>query len=424
MRQVTPLLVIAAFWPVLPWLVSRLQDGSDDPVGLLPLAVALGFLWRERQTLKQTSWGLTAALSLVLLQLALHSQLPPMIEAGLMMGALAATTGILRHMPGVCQLLALALPIVASLQFYAGYPMRVLTAGISCFCLNLCGCDVSRLGTTLIWQGNEIGVDPPCSGVHLLWTCLLVASVLAARGRWTWAHSLRGWLVAIIIAILGNGLRSTLLFPSESGMMPPVAGYHNGIGLLASAVTLAALLVLLRRPAQPLVSSSHLPPTLLSQRLALTLAGLCIVTAGWQTRHSSPTMAQPADVVWPSSFMGYVLEPLPLTQRELSFAEAFPGQLCRFRCGPGELILRQVNRATRMLHSSRDCLRAAGFSIRPRSSMTDAAGRIWSSCAAEKPGIRLHVMERIYPAANSQEGWTDVSAWFWSAACTWILREA
>jgi hypothetical protein len=118
---------------------------------------------------------------------------------------------------------------------------------------------------------------------------------------------------------------------------------------------------------------------------------------------------------WPSSFEGRPLRELPLTEREVRFAEGFPGRIGRFTDGEREVVLRWVEAPTRQLHPAEDCFRGLGYRVTPvtRVAATDAG---WHHFGAERDGVRLAVREHITAAAGGGEmRWTDASAWYWSA---------
>jgi hypothetical protein len=134
-------------------------------------------------------------------------------------------------------------------------------------------------------------------------------------------------------------------------------------------------------------------------------------------------------VVWPESFRGMPLEPMPLSVREEHFAAGFPGALGRFQCGEGEVIFRRVDRATRMLHSAEDCFKAAGFEMKRQSGQAEAGDGLWQVWKARRGEEReLVVCEQIRSASGDL--FTDVSAWYWRAlrhpeegpwtAVTWV----
>jgi hypothetical protein len=105
---------------------------------------------------------------------------------------------------------------------------------------------------------------------------------------------------------------------------------------------------------------------------------------------------------------------LPLGAVELRFAQDFPGRIARFTDGEREIVVRWVSQETRRLHPASDCFRGSGYSVEPQPLVIDNDGNRWGSFIASRSGEQLTVRERIY----DQEGhaWTDVSAWYWSAA--------
>lgn len=88
--------------------------------------------------------------------------------------------------------------------------------------------------------------------------------------------------------------------------------------------------------------------------------------------------APPAFPGWPNRWVQLV-EEIPLAD--------FPGRIGRFQTSDGPLLLRRIARPSRLLHSTADCLRAAGRSPVAREAIFDADGRCYE----------------------------DVSQWFWAA---------
>lgn len=121
-----------------------------------------------------------------------------------------------------------------------------------------------------------------------------------------------------------------------------------------------------------------------------------------------------ADLAWPTHWEGRSLAPLPLTGMERRFAGDFPGGLARFSDGTRELLFRRVARPTRKLHPSADCLRSAGYRIKPLPAERGPGGRTWSRLRADREGVSLAVSEIILDADGAS--WSDVSSWYWHAA--------
>jgi hypothetical protein len=130
------------------------------------------------------------------------------------------------------------------------------------------------------------------------------------------------------------------------------------------------------------------------------------------------TLSPPAPIGsfpgWPTRFAGKALRPLPLGRIEYRFSRDFPGHVGRFSDGEREIVMRWVAQETRKLHPASDCFRGSGYSITPRPLALDPDGSRWGTFIATRGTERLQVRERIYDASGNQ--WTDVSAWYWSAA--------
>jgi hypothetical protein len=126
-----------------------------------------------------------------------------------------------------------------------------------------------------------------------------------------------------------------------------------------------------------------------------------------------PSPWQNEVVVWPTAFEGREMRRQPLSEKERAFAGAFPGAIGVFDCEGDQVILRQVVRATRKLHRTATCLRAAGFQIL-NEHMESREGTSWMCYEAVGRGSRYFVREHIIRSSGG-EVWTDVSAWFWDA---------
>jgi exosortase len=238
----------ACFWPVWRWYVERLDDGSDEPWALVALlaAVALswprqGWRWNARDPL------LLAAAALTLLYALLAPFAPPLPRALLAVAALGCSWisvgGTRDKLPAVTCLLLLSVPVIASLQFYAGYPLRTLTAAGATGLLNLFGGEVTRLGTSMAEHGRTVMVDAPCSGVRMLWTASLLCAVLAAmRTRITWRAMLLSLGFVLPVVVAANAARAALLFLIETATTAPPGWWHPAVGMLTFAIVGALLL--------------------------------------------------------------------------------------------------------------------------------------------------------------------------------------
>jgi hypothetical protein len=144
--------------------------------------------------------------------------------------------------------------------------------------------------------------------------------------------------------------------------------------------------------------------------LPLASPGRAAAAAGGATQDSTE---------WPREWRGQPLHPLARSAVEARFAERFPGRIARFRvAGSGdELVLRDVQRPTRMLHPAADCWRGIGWSVGAAQLLRDdqaADSVLWHCFEASHDGQRVRVCERIVDAQG--RGFTDASAWFWAAS--------
>jgi exosortase/archaeosortase family protein len=234
-------LLAVALWPTWWWMGQRMVDGSDDPLGVLALAALGLLLWQHRTRLRAAPrLGLqVTALAGAVLTTALHAQLPDMLVA--LVGLLSLAAGLLAFLPAqvatapVLGLSLLSLPLMASLQFYAGFPLRVVTAEVSSWLLSIAHA-VERSGSSLVVDGQLIIVDAPCSGVQMAWLGYFTACAVAlAVGRNNRSFLLRLPVVSALV-LLGNVVRNTVLVALQaSGAHVPAWG-HETVGLAVLAL--------------------------------------------------------------------------------------------------------------------------------------------------------------------------------------------
>lgn len=145
------------------------------------------------------------------------------------------------------------------------------------------------------------------------------------------------------------------------------------------------------------------------------VAGLLIGVLNLHPARSHAAPGNDIPIVWPTEFEGHPMHPLPLSGMEASFAGSFPGAIANFQCGDRQIILRRVDQATRKLHNSATCLRAAGFHPAP-GSIEIHHGTEWTVYNANRGDQTLHVREQIRSSRHPDATWTDVSRWFWHAS--------
>lgn len=241
----------AALWPHWQWAASRLLDGSDDPLGLAALAALAGLVWRMEPRLRgspQPGW-LAVAMGASLAATIAGFVAPPLLGASLAVLAMAA--GLRSLMPSgsaalpVAGLAVLALPVISSLQFYAGFPLRVVTAQASTWLLQAGGLDAERSGTAMQVAGRLVIVDAPCSGVQMVWMAYFCACAVAAftgmadrrfLGRLPWVG---------LMVMAGNIVRNSVLVALEARHAPVPESVHQGVGLVVLAAVCAGVMAVI-----------------------------------------------------------------------------------------------------------------------------------------------------------------------------------
>ena len=446
-------LIAAALWPHGVWMARRMTDGSDDPLGALALAALAALLWVQQRALRQTprpGW-FAAALAGVAAATAAQGTLPPLAAA--LLGLLAFAAGALAFLPAsvarapVLGLGALALPLLASLQFYAGYPLRVLTAELSRWLLQS-GHAVERSGAALEVDGQLVLVDAACSGVQMVWLGYFSACAVAlAAGRHDRAFLARLPLVGVLV-LGGNVLRNTVLVAAQAGGWPLPGWAHDGVGLVVLAAVCGAICWAMHRPetikTNRIIKNDSCQRTLpkrwntFEHRSALKLCAAlllpaCVLWSALQALQPARAGGLPhtAGAELPRRWNpdtlaigapGAALRPLALGAVEQRFALGFPGQIARLTDGHAQLVWRQLHQPTRMLHPATDCYRAAGWRtsgeqlerrVGVDNDNSNNKAALWRCFTAARGGQRLRVCERIEDAAG--QGYTDASAWYWAA---------
>ncbi|HEV8330694.1 MAG TPA: hypothetical protein VGQ22_04695 [Steroidobacteraceae bacterium] len=147
---------------------------------------------------------------------------------------------------------------------------------------------------------------------------------------------------------------------------------------------------------------------------AFVAACVCAALAPALSRDESAARAtlevQPR---WPTHFQGRMLTGLPLSAREKTFLDGFPGAVARFTDGERDIVIRWVTQPTRRLHPAEDCYRGLGYDVGAPRIVTDNDGARWRCFAATRKDAAHEVCEQLQDLEGQR--WTDVSAWYWAA---------
>lgn len=423
-------LLAVALWPHARWIWHRLHDRSDDPLGIAADAVLVLALWRLRGQLRaapRTSWQLIAV-ALALWAAVAHALAPPLF--GAVLAALAAVCGLRAVLPArspwlpLLGLALLALPLIASMQFYAGFPLRVVTAEASAWLLRIGGWTVARSGTALTVDGSLVIVDAPCSGVQMVWLSYFAACAAAWWMALPDRVFLRRLALVGLLVLGGNVLRNSVLVALEVGAPAWADRLHEGIGLAVQALVCVSVVRWMGRgfaAAAPSPADAARPPAAGRMVFWVNLAAwLSLLACALLPLWARDAVARPASdaavqaLEWPATWDGRPLRPIASTEVEQRAERSFPGRIVRLTDGQQMLMWRGVPGATRALHPAADCYRALGYRIEQARLERDERARLWRCFTAGRQGQRLRVCERIEDAAG--QAWTDASAWYWAAA--------
>ncbi|MFC4313049.1 archaeosortase/exosortase family protein [Steroidobacter flavus] len=184
-----------------------------------------------------------------------YHHLSALPRAMLAMAALGTAVSALwygkRFDVALCGLLLICLPVMASLNFYLGYPLRVAAGTLAEALLQMNGIAAIREGAQLQWNGQIVAIDAPCSGVKMLWTRAYLSLSLAAMMRLSDLRALALLASSAAVVILANAFRAASLFYVEAGLIQAPDQFHDAIGLVMFAFAATTVFVLARKLAEP-----------------------------------------------------------------------------------------------------------------------------------------------------------------------------
>lgn len=237
--------MLMAFWPVWQWLALSSMDGSNESANLLAAATAILLAWRapaEGSIAYPLALPTVCVLLYTMACLAGLSLSVRAACAALALGSLASAVRLGKRLDlAMLALCMLALPVAASLQYYLGYPLRVMAGTLSVAMLHTNGIAVVREGAMLAWDGQLLAIDAPCSGVKMLWAGLYLACTLAGIRGLAAPNTILAVAAAIGIVVVANAMRAAALFYLETGMVIGPAWAHEAIGIFCFAIAALAI---------------------------------------------------------------------------------------------------------------------------------------------------------------------------------------
>lgn len=239
MRLLQQLCVVASFTPSYLWLQQRTQhsESAFATFTLIPLVIFLVFQYKG----KHPSNDRVTLVGIAIYAACWMFDVPGIIKASLATTLLLYHFGVIKQC-GISALAFLTLPWMSSLEFFLSYPLRRIVTELSAIALKLIGFAVESQGTGLSYLGHQVFVDPPCSGIKMLWSGTLLCALLSTIYRLSWGKSSVLFGFSTIALILANSLRGSVLFFPESQLVSWPGWTHSGVGSLIYLVT-ALLLI-------------------------------------------------------------------------------------------------------------------------------------------------------------------------------------
>lgn len=244
-------LQVLAFADVWRWYLSRAVYSWDQPWGLLAFVAAFAFVGASKKPFAAGERSLIIPALLVLVYAATYFFLPPLARAVIAFTALAATVSSLRFgktfHAGLFGLFYLSLPAIPTLQFFGGYPLRLVVAGLTAPVLRSAGFAVETEGTCLKWGGKLIWIDAPCSGIKMLWVGMFLTFVLLCLYELPAIKTCLLVTLAFVVIVLGNVFRAVALFYLEAGVLSMPSWGHDYAGVVAFVLQAAGIVSIMYR---------------------------------------------------------------------------------------------------------------------------------------------------------------------------------
>jgi exosortase/archaeosortase family protein len=238
------ILEAVAFWPVWIWWANRMAGEAEAAWGLAALITAAWFAWRKTLAARPPqNWLPCVAAAMVSAYGISFWVATPIFRAAIATATIGTTLVCWRRVrcaAGVIGLCVIALPVSASLQFVAGFPMRLAASAIGSGVLAASGAVVAAEGTGLRWNGGLAEVDAACSGIRMLWAGLYLGLTAACVYDVSTRRTFGIMCAAVAAVVLGNALRTAGLFYLEGGLLPVPDAVrplmHAGAGLAVFSV--------------------------------------------------------------------------------------------------------------------------------------------------------------------------------------------
>lgn len=318
-----------------------------------------------------------------------------------------------------------ALPLGPILQRVAGYPLQMLSADVACQMLSPVFADLICQGVRLRVNGADVLVDLPCSGASGLLLMVSLWAFLNVIYRPAFFRACGGLVVIMLIALLGNALRISLLAGGLAlGFDTMADSPHTAIGLGTTALS-AALSLAIYRPVPAKLRQRHIRWTLPSRaHLPAMICALGAAIAITSVPKRPIDVSAPVEAaVLPMQLNGQRAVQVALSETEAHYFTAFGGTAQKVQYGSLGLNIVRTSSPLRHLHSPETCLRGMGFDVQFKGTHFDPIptsiyeatgpdGRVWTvavSFVSEDGHATAGVGEAVWSwLSGSSRNWQSI----------------
>lgn len=259
-----------------------------------------------------------------------------------------------------------SLPVEAVLQRALGYPLQLVSAGISCELLGLLFDEVVCKGVRLTVDSKDVLVDLPCSGASGLLLSLAFLVAMNAIFRPRFPVAIAACAAVLCLAITGNSFRITLLAVGLVHDIDVLAEpMHSAVGIVTLILSLLPIALWYRPSAAALRAPRWTPPRL-SVLAKASAAAICLALAGWIVT----LPGRPVDVsrsvaprMLPTQIAGQIGQQVPLSSLENLYFRQYGGQAQKAQFGPLGVNLVSTTSPLRHLHAPEACLHGLGYTV-------------------------------------------------------------
>lgn len=438
-------LQLVVFKDVLVWIFYRLNDNSDEISSITSLSTIFIIIFLSllnsnklaKSNISNNEFNINILSFYFLLYLSVSIFELPLLKGIVASLSLSTTISFFIKKKyfdlNILGLILLSMPILSSVQFFIGYPIRIVVTKISSYILTLGGINVYQESTCLIFNNSSVCVDAPCSGVQMLLTGFYITFVFSFIKKFNTLKSILLLLLSFFIVIFVNIFRATSLFYVESGFIfkNHLNTYnlndfkeaiqkliHDYVGILSFIIIALFIMILSdlisKNKSKFLEKEFDFSSFSFNKLKSNPILFLIMILSVFFINIDPKKEIIDNKIISEYEILGVKkLKALPFTSLEKRFISDFAGKTGRFTDGEREIIVRKIDFPTRKLHSASDCYKGLGYKIDFLPIFVDKNGNKWNSFKAVKNNKSFIVNERIYDDFGNS--WTDVSSWYWSS---------